>query len=52
MLLDSNVLIYAANGRESALDALVTSAENAVASVTRIEVYGFTGLQAEEKSWM
>jgi len=44
MLLDSNILIYAANGDHPEIEALVTSPDNAVASVTQIEVYGFTGL--------
>lgn len=50
MLLDSNILIYAANEPTPELEALVTSEHNAVASVTQIEVYGFTGLKAEEKA--
>ncbi len=44
MLLDSNILIYAANGSSPEIEALVVADENAVASVTQIEVYGFTGL--------
>ena len=43
MLLDSNILIYAANQSAPEIESLVVSAENAVASVTQIEVYGFTG---------
>ena len=50
MLLDSNILIYAANQSTPEIEALVVSAENAVASVTQIEVYGFTGLKPEEKT--
>lgn len=50
MLLDSNILIYAANGDHPEIEALVTSPDNAVASVTQIEVYGFTGLTPGEKS--
>jgi toxin FitB len=50
MLLDSNILIYAANQRMPEIEAMVTSAENAVASVAQIEVYGFPGLKAEEKA--
>ncbi len=38
MLLDSNILIYAANQTAPAIAALVVSGDNAVASVTRIEV--------------
>jgi hypothetical protein len=50
MLLDSNILIYAANQQTPEIEAMVTSAENAVASVAQIEVYGFSGLKAEEKA--
>jgi predicted nucleic acid-binding protein len=50
MLLDSNILIYAAKEPTPEIEAMVTSAENAVASVVQIEVYGFPGLQAEEKA--
>jgi hypothetical protein len=50
MLLDSNILIYAANEQTPEIEAMVTSAENAVASVVQIEVYGFPGLEAEEKA--
>jgi hypothetical protein len=50
MLLDSNILIYAANEQTPEIEAMVTSAENAVASVVQIEVYGFLGLKAEEKA--
>ena len=50
MLLDSNILIYAANKSAPEIDALAISAESAVASVTQIEVYGFTGLKTEEKA--
>ena len=50
MLLDSNILIYAANQSAPETEALVTSADNAVASVTEIEVYGFTGLKPQEKA--
>ena len=50
MLLDSNTLIYAVNQPSPEIDALVVAAENAVASVTQIEVYGFTGLKPEEKA--
>ncbi len=50
MLLDSNVLIYAANEQTPKIEEMVTSEENAVASVVQIEVYGFPGLKAEEKA--
>ena len=48
MLLDSNILIYAANQSAPEIEALATAADSAVASVTQIEVYGFTGLKPEE----
>jgi len=48
MLLDSNILIYAANKSTPEIESLATSADNAVAVVTRIEVYGFTRLKPEE----
>jgi predicted nucleic acid-binding protein len=41
-LLDSNVLIYAANGNAESLREFVCSAGNAVSSITGIEVYGFS----------
>lgn len=50
MLLDSNILIYAVNQPTPEIEALATSAKNSVASVTQIEVYGFTGLKPEEKA--
>jgi predicted nucleic acid-binding protein len=50
MLLDSNILIYAAKEPTPEIEAMVTSAENAVASVVQIEVYGFPDLKAEEKA--
>lgn len=39
-----------ANQSAPEIESLVTSADNAVASVTQIEVYGFTGLKPEEKA--
>jgi predicted nucleic acid-binding protein len=50
MLLDSNILIYAAKEPMPEIETMVTSEENAVASVVQIEVYGFPGLKAEEKA--
>jgi predicted nucleic acid-binding protein len=50
MLLDSNILIYAAKVQTREIEAMVTSSENAVASVVQIEVYGFPGLKDEEKA--
>jgi predicted nucleic acid-binding protein len=49
-LLDSNVLIYAANGNTESLREFICSAGNAVSSITRIEVFGFSGLKQEEKA--
>lgn len=48
-LLDSNVLIYAANEVSESLWDLVCTSGNAVASITAIEVYGFAGLEVNEK---
>ena len=50
MLLDSNILIYAAKELAPEIEAMVASAEHGVASVVQIEVYGFPGLKAEEKA--
>jgi predicted nucleic acid-binding protein len=50
MLQDSNILIYAANQETPEIERLVTSAENAVASVVQIEVSGFPALKPEEKA--
>ncbi len=50
MLLDSNILIYAVNQPTTEIESLATSADSAVASVTQIEVYGFTGLKPEEEA--
>jgi predicted nucleic acid-binding protein len=49
VLLDSNILIYAANQPTPEINALVTSVDNSIASVTQIEVYGFRDLGADEK---
>ncbi len=37
MLLDSNILIYGANGEDPGLDAILDRTDLAAASVTRIE---------------
>ena len=50
MLLDSNILIYAANAQNPEIEALVTATGNSVASVAQIEIYGFPGLQTVEKA--
>ena len=39
---DSNVLIYVANGNAESLREAACSAGDAVASITGIEVYGFS----------
>ncbi len=44
MLLDSNILIYAAKDQSAQIETMVISGENAVASIVQIEVYGFPGL--------
>lgn len=49
MLLDSNILIYAANSAAPEIVSLAVGEENSVASITQIEVYGFTGLTTEER---
>ena len=41
MLLDSNILIYGAEGGEPQLDAILDRTDLAVASVTCIETLGF-----------
>ena len=50
MLLDSNILIYAVNRSAPEVESLAIAEESAVASVTQIEVYGFTGLKTDEKA--
>ena len=45
MLLDSNILIYAASGTGTETESLVLAEGAAVASITKIEVYGFAGLK-------
>lgn len=47
MLLDSNIVISAACGLTPEVEALVTSADNAVASVVLIEVFGYPRLSDE-----
>ena len=49
MLLDSNIVIYAANQTSPAAEALVSSSGHAIASITLIEVYGYKDLSTEEK---
>ena len=49
MLLDSNILIYGAEGGEARLDAILNRTDLAVASVTRIETLGFHRLSEAER---
>ena len=43
-------MIYAANQSAPEIESLAVAEDNAVASVTQIEVHGFTGLKPEEKA--
>ena len=52
MLLDSNILIYGANGGHPALDAILDRTNLAAASVTRIETLGFHRLSEIERRWL
>ena len=49
MLLDSNIVIYAANGASPEAEELVAESGHAVASITLIEVYGCKNLEPDEK---
>ena len=52
MLLDSNILIYGANGEHPALDVILDRTDLAAASVTRIETLGFHRLSEIERRWL
>jgi predicted nucleic acid-binding protein len=52
MLLDSNILIYGANGEHPNLDAILDRTDLAAASVTRIETLGFHRLSEVERAWL
>ena len=52
MLLDSNILIYGADGGEPRLDAILDRTDLAIASVTRIETLGFHRLNETERAWL
>ncbi|MFN0069205.1 MAG: type II toxin-antitoxin system VapC family toxin [Limisphaerales bacterium] len=52
MLLDSNILIYGANGGEPRLDAILDRKDLAVASLTRIETLGYHRLSDTEHRWL
>ena len=52
MLLDSNILIYGANGENPSLDAILDRTDLVAASVTRFETLGFHRLSEIERSWL
>ncbi len=52
MLLDSNILIYGANGEYPGLDAILDRTDLAAASVTRIETIGYHRLSETERVWL
>jgi toxin FitB len=52
MLLDSNILIYGANGENPGLDAILDRTDLAAASVTRIETLGLHRLSEVERAWL
>lgn len=51
MLLDSNILIYGADGAEPQLDAILSRSDLSAASVTRIETLGFPRLTETHRHW-
>jgi hypothetical protein len=52
MLLDSNILIYGANGENPKLDEILDRTDLAAASVTRIETVGYHRLSENERVWL
>ena len=52
MLLDSNILIYGADGGEPGLDAILDRTDLVAASVTRIETLGYHRLGETERLWL
>ena len=52
MLVDSNILIYGADGSHSQLDVILDRTDLAAASVTRIETLGFHRLSEVERGWL
>lgn len=52
MLLDSNILIYAADGAEPRLDTILARSDLFAASVTRIETLGFHRLTETHRHWL
>lgn len=49
MLLDSNILIYAAQPEHSHLIDFIEANATAVSAISRIEVYGYPGLSTEDE---
>jgi predicted nucleic acid-binding protein len=53
MLLDSNILIYGADGAgEPRLDAILSRTDLFAASITRIETLGFHQLTETQRHWL
>ena len=52
MLLDSNILIYGADGAEPRLDVILGRSDLSAASVTRIETLGFHRLTETHRHWL
>ena len=50
MLLDSNIIIYAAQPRHAALRQFIAANVPAVSAVSYVEVLGFQGLTAPERT--
>jgi predicted nucleic acid-binding protein len=52
MLLNSNILIYGANGENPKLDEILDRTDLSAASVTRIETVGYHRLSETERVWL
>jgi len=52
MVIDSNILIYGANGGEARLDSILARTDLAIASVTRIETLGYHRLNDVHRHWL
>ncbi len=52
MLLDSNIIIYAAQPAHAALRALIVQHAPATSVISQIEVLGFHKLQGQERTWL
>ena len=50
MLLDTNILIYAAQGEHTDLFDFILAHDVAVSVVTRIETFGYPGLTARDEA--